>query len=203
MLEDKPPEVDDGSQVGPGAPPKRAVFLDRDGTLVEETGYLCDPAEVRLLPGAVEALKLLREAGFALLVVTQQSGLARGYYTLDEYGEVARCIDRLLAEHGITLDASMFCPHHPEFTGECRCRKPATGMHKEASERLGLDPSISYFIGDKVRDLLPALELGGEGILVRTGYGLREEEVLSPAFSVADDLLEAAHLILDPHVPDP
>jgi D-glycero-D-manno-heptose 1,7-bisphosphate phosphatase len=175
---------------------RKAVFLDRDGTLIEERDYLSDPEDVCLVSGAAEALTLLQDAGFALVVVTNQSGIARGYYSLDDYAAVARRLDELLARHGITLDASLFCPHHPQFTGECHCRKPSTGMHREASERLGLDPSISFFIGDKIRDLLPALELGGEGILVRTGYGQREEGDLSPAFSVADDVLAAAHLIL-------
>ncbi len=176
---------------------QRAVFLDRDGTLIEEADYLSNPDDVRLIPGAVEALELLREAGFALVLVTNQSGIARGYYSLEDYEAVASRLDDLLTEHRIRLDDSRFCPHHPEFTGECLCRKPSTGMHREASELLGLDPSQSYFVGDKIRDLLPALELGGEGILVRTGYGRREEEGLSSAFAVVDDLLEAARFILN------
>jgi D-glycero-D-manno-heptose 1,7-bisphosphate phosphatase len=175
---------------------RRAVFLDRDGTLIEEADYLSNPDDVRLIPGAVEALELLREAGFALVLVTNQSGIARGYYSLEDYEAVASRLDDLLAGHGIRLDDSRFCPHHPEFTGECLCRKPSTGMHREASDLLGLDPSLSYFVGDKIRDLLPALELGGEGILVRTGHGRREEEGLSSAFAVVDDLLEAARFIL-------
>jgi D-glycero-D-manno-heptose 1,7-bisphosphate phosphatase len=175
---------------------QRAVFLDRDGTLIEEADYLSNPDDVRLIPGAVEALELLREAGFALVLVTNQSGIARGYYSLDDYEAVASRLDDLLAEHRIRLDDSRFCPHHPEFTGECLCRKPSTGMHREASDLLGLDPSLSFFVGDKIRDLLPALELGGEGILVRTGHGRREEEGLSSAFAVVDDLLEAARFIL-------
>ena len=179
-----------------GLPPRRAVFLDRDGTLIEEEDYLSDPNDVKLIPGVVEALKLLRDAGFALVSVTNQSGIARGYYSLEDYQAVASRLDQLLAEEGVTLDDSRFCPHHPEFTGECDCRKPSTGMHRDASELLGLDPSRSYFVGDKIRDLLPALELGGEGILVRTGYGAGEEGSLPATFSVADDLLAAARLIL-------
>lgn len=188
-------EGNPGTEAG-SRPLRRAVFLDRDGTLIEEADYLGNPEDVRLLPGSVEALELLREAGLSLVLVTNQSGIARGYYTLEDYKAVAGRLEGLLAEKGITLDDSRFCPHHPEFTGECLCRKPSTGMHREASEFLGLDPSRSYFVGDKVRDLLPALELGGEGVLVRTGYGRMEEEGLSPAFMVADDLLEAARLIL-------
>ena len=115
---------------------------------------------------------------------------------MEEYKAVALRVDEVLAAHGLALDATYFCCHHPDFTGDCPCRKPATGMHRDASEALGLDPSLSYFVGDKKRDVLPALELGGEGILVRTGYGWSEEPGLPPVFQVADDLLGAARLIL-------
>jgi len=173
-----------------------AVFLDRDGTIIEEMKYLADPDGIVLIPGAVEALILLRDAGFALVVVTNQSGIARGLYGVEDYEAVARRLDELLAANGLSLDASHFCPHHPDVSGDCFCRKPATGMHRAAAEELGLDPTGSFFVGDRVRDLLPALELGGEGILVRTGYGSEEESALPGVFHVTDDLLEAAHWIL-------
>jgi D-glycero-D-manno-heptose 1,7-bisphosphate phosphatase len=173
-----------------------AVFLDRDGTIIEEMKYLADPDGIVLIPGAVEALILLRDAGFALVVVTNQSGIARGLYGFEDYEAVARRLDELLATHGLRLAASHFCPHHPDVSGDCFCRKPATGMHRAAAEELGLDPIGSFFVGDRVRDLLPALELGGEGILVRTGYGSEEESALPGVFQVADDLLEAVHMIL-------
>jgi D-glycero-D-manno-heptose 1,7-bisphosphate phosphatase len=183
----------------PGGPFLRpAVFLDRDGTIIEEVKYLADPDGVLLIPGAVEALGLLRDAGFALVVTTNQSGIARGLYEVKDYEAVARRLDELLAAHGIRLDATHFCPHHPSVSGDCECRKPATGMHRAAVEELGLDPTRSFFIGDRVGDLLPALELGGEGILVRTGYGAEEEGALPAAFQAADDLLEAVRWILDP-----
>jgi len=174
-----------------------AVFLDRDGTIIEEVKYLADPEGVALLPGAVEALTLLRDAGFALVVVTNQSGIARGLYGVEAYEAVAQRLDELLAAHGLTLDATYFCPHHPDISGDCFCRKPATGMHRAAAEELGLDSSRSFFVGDRVRDLLPALELGGEGVLVRTGYGSEEENVLPEVFQVTNDLLEATRWILD------
>ena len=97
---------------------RRAVFLDRDGTMIEETDYLSNPDDVKLIPGVVEALKLLRDSGYALVLVTNQSGIARGYYTLEDYQAVASRLDQLLAAEGITLDDSRFCPHHPEFTGD-------------------------------------------------------------------------------------
>ena len=109
---------------------------------------------------------------------------------------VAERLESLLATHGLALDATLYCPHHPDISGECVCRKPATGLHHAASEELGLDPTRSFFIGDRVRDLLPALELGGEGILVRTGYGFQEEGSLPAAFRVADNLLDAVGMVL-------
>jgi len=197
------PKVDeesDGSTAA-AAPPagsslRRAVFLDRDGTIIEEVKYLADPGGVVLLPGAVEALALLREAGFALVVVTNQSGIARGFYDVENYRAVAQRLDHLLQGDSISLDATHFCPHHPDLSGECFCRKPATGMHRAAAQELGLDLTRSYFVGDRVRDLLPALELGGEGILVRTGYGSQEEGDLPEVFRAARDLLEAAQMIV-------
>jgi len=195
----EPPPIDtDEVETGAAGPLRPAVFLDRDGTIIEEADYLADPEKVRLIPGAKEALSLLKEAGFALVVVTNQSGIARGLYAVEDYEAVALRLDEHLASHGLSLDATHYCPHHPEFSGDCLCRKPATGMHLDASEAQGLDPSLSYFVGDKTQDLLPALELGGQGILVRTGYGIREEANLPEVFRVADDLLEAAKLILSP-----
>jgi len=173
-----------------------AVFLDRDGTIIEEVEYLSDPEGVALLPGAAEALALLRDAGFVLVVVTNQSGIARGLFGVEDYHTVAQRLDELLAAHGVSLDATHFCPHHPDISGDCFCRKPATGMHRAAAEELGLDLARSFLVGDRARDLLPALELGGEGVLVRTGYGSQEEGGLPEVFQVADDLLEAAHMIL-------
>ena len=131
-----------------------------------------------------------------MVVVTNQSGIARGLYGVEDYEAVARRLDELLADHGLRLDATHFCPHHPDVSGDCCCRKPATGMHLAAADELGLDPIGSFFVGDRVRDLAPALELGGEGILVRTGYGSEEEGALPGVFQEADDLLEAVHLIL-------
>ena len=173
-----------------------AVFLDRDGTIIREADYLADPQGVVLIPGAMEALELLQGGGFALVLVTNQSGIARGFFDEDEYRAVARRLDEILASRGVSLDASRFCPHHPSISGDCSCRKPATGMHRDAALALSLDLTHSWFVGDRVRDVLPALELGGEGILVRTGYGSEEEKILPRSFHVADDLLEAAHHIL-------
>jgi D-glycero-D-manno-heptose 1,7-bisphosphate phosphatase len=173
-----------------------AVFVDRDGTIVIERAYLSDPDDVQLVPGAAEALIALRRAGFALVTVTNQSGIALGLYSEEDYHMVARRLEEVLGAAGVVIDATEHCPHHPDATGPCSCRKPATGMYRRAADALGLDPSQSYYIGDKVTDVLPALELGGRGILVRTGYGSEQEARVPRRIRVADDLAGAADLIL-------
>lgn len=178
-----------------------AVFIDRDGTIITERHYLADPAGVELIPGAVEAMKALRDAGFALVVVTNQSGIARGRYTLEDYHAVAKRLDELLADKAVRVDATEYCPHYPELTGPCSCRKPDTGMHRRAAEEHGLDVARSFFIGDKVSDVLPASRLGGQGILVRTGYGAESEAGAPLDTWVADDLAGAARRILDMSAP--
>ncbi len=173
-----------------------AVFLDRDGTLTEERFYMSDPEQVVLLPGAATALSDLREAGFALVVVTNQSGIARGLYSEDQYHTVAKRLDDLLAEADSPVDATMYCPHHPDFGPVCECRKPATGMYRQAATELGLNVADSYYVGDKVADVTPAHELGGVGVLVRTGYGEEEAARVPAGTAVVKDLVEAARLIL-------
>ena len=173
-----------------------AVFLDRDGTLIRERDYLADPEGVELVDGVPGALRSLRRAGYALVVVTNQSGIARGYYTEEDYRAVAARLDEMLDEAGAAVDATFHCPHHPEETGPCDCRKPGTGMHRQAIRRFGLDPGRSWFVGDKLSDVVPARTLGGEGILVRTGYGREAEATLPDEFLVADDLPGAARIIL-------
>jgi D-glycero-D-manno-heptose 1,7-bisphosphate phosphatase len=178
-----------------------AVFVDRDGTIIEERYYLADPARVVLVPGTASALADLRRAGFSLVIVTNQSGIARGLYGEDAYRAVATSLTGALERAGAPVDRTEYCPHHPDVTGPCDCRKPATGMHRRAAAALGLDFRRSYFIGDKPKDVLPALELGGRGILVRTGYGREHEREVPAGVSVVDDLRAAADLILaDPRV---
>lgn len=174
-----------------------AVFLDRDGTIITERSYLADPAEVRLVPGSESALADLRAAGLALVIVTNQSGIARGLYTQSDYEAVAARLDAALAEAGAAVDATEHCPHHPDVTGPCDCRKPSSGMHRRAAAALGLDLERSYYVGDKVSDVLPAQELGGQGILVRTGYGREQEGAVPEGVRVVDDLRAAADLILE------
>jgi D,D-heptose 1,7-bisphosphate phosphatase len=172
------------------------VFLDRDGTLIVERDYLSDPDGVELIPGAAEAIAELQRAGFAVVLVTNQSGIARGMFTLDDYRAVAARLEEMLTSAGVTLDGTFFCPHHPDVSGDCACRKPGTGMHMDASRELGLDPGRSYFVGDKRSDVEAAVALGGTGILVHTGYGPKADLSGLDGVLRAPDLPGAARLIL-------
>lgn len=175
---------------------RRAVFLDRDGTVLEEREYLADPDRVSLIPGAAEAIRSLRRAGLAVIITTNQSGIARGLYSEGEYRAVEERLARVLAEEEAPVDATYYCPHHPDFTGPCDCRKPATGMFRRAARELDLDLEGSFYVGDRLKDVMPALILGGKGILVRTGYG-REQESLAPDSVVrVDDVTAAAGVVL-------
>ena len=179
---------------------RAAVFLDRDGTLVVERGYLSDPADLELLPGVPGALQALRSAGFALVVISNQSGVGRGLFPLSRVYEAMARLRRLLREHHVELDAIYFCPHRP---GDgCDCRKPAPGLLERAAEDLLLDLTRSTMVGDKLIDPETGKRAGGHGVLLRTGYGRDEERrLIEPAAPrapdhVADDLAEAVRWIL-------
>jgi D-glycero-D-manno-heptose 1,7-bisphosphate phosphatase len=150
---------------------RRAAFLDRDGTIIEDTGFVRDPAKVALRPGAAEAIAALRTGGFLVIVVTNQSGIARGHFGWNEYRAVAARLDALLAAAGASLDATYVCPHHPEFTGPCDCRKPGLRLYQDAERDFGLDLSRSIWIGDRARDVAAAEAFGGEGILIGPAGG--------------------------------
>jgi len=145
---------------------RRAAFLDRDGTIIRDTGFVRDPRSVALIPGAAEAIKRLDEAGWVVVVVTNQSGIARGLLTIEDYEAVAARLDTLLSEHGAHLDATYMCPHHPEVTGPCDCRKPGLKHYLAAAERFGLDFTASIFVGDRASDIEAAALLGGTGLLL-------------------------------------
>lgn len=186
-----------------GGTARPAVFLDRDGTVMEDRDYLADPAGVRLIPGADEAIRALAGAGYAVVVVTNQSGIARGLYDEDDYRAVAARLDSILEVRGAVPDGTYYCPHHPDHTGPCDCRKPETGMYRRAARELRLDLASSWYVGDKVTDVLPALELGGSGILVRTGYGSEQELEAPDGVHVVDDIGAAAELVLRLTPPTP
>jgi D-glycero-D-manno-heptose 1,7-bisphosphate phosphatase len=149
--------------------PRPAVFLDRDGTLIDDCGYLSDPAKVRLLPGAAEALIVLEQAGYLRIVVTNQSGIGRGLYPASAFQATQRELERQLAEAGASIDATYCCPHAPD--AGCPCRKPGTALHREAIAVHDVDIARSWCVGDQLRDLEPASELGCQALLVRTGQG--------------------------------
>lgn len=173
---------------------RRAVFLDRDGTLIEDVSYLRDPALVRLLPGAAETVALLNEAGYLAIVVTNQSGIARGLLSREDYARTERRVDELMAERGARLDAHYFCPHLPDIDGPCDCRKPGPLLYREAAGRFAIDLGASWWIGDRLRDVEPALLFGGRGILVGSGPVPPPSD--DPRFPVAIDLRAAAAPVL-------
>lgn len=173
---------------------ERAVFLDRDGTLIEEKGYIYRPEEVRLLPKAVEAVSYLKSLGLKVVILTNQSGIGRGFYTEADYRKVMAYLFNLLGGRQAAVDASYFCPHAP-WEG-CPCRKPSPGMAERAAEELSLDLARSFVVGDKKSDMELARATGARGILVRTGYGAETEKSVTPLWdAVADDLAEAAEII--------
>ncbi len=155
---------------------RAAVFLDRDGTLVEDPGYLHDPERVRLLPGVAEGLASLSAAGWPLIVVSNQSGIARGLYRPEAFYAVMARIGALLPR-GTGFAASYFCPHHPDFTGPCSCRKPGTGLFELASREHGLDLAQSWWIGDHWRDVEPALAFRARAVLVGDGHDESEAQL--------------------------
>ncbi|MFL5515550.1 MAG: D-glycero-alpha-D-manno-heptose-1,7-bisphosphate 7-phosphatase [Gemmatimonadales bacterium] len=167
---------------------RAAVFLDRDGTIIEDVGYLADPERVRLLPGAAEAIGRLNRAGLLAVVVTNQSGIARGLLDEVAYQATRERLDYLLAERGAHLDGQYHCPHHPELSGPCQCRKPGLLLYRQAGEELGIDLAASWWVGDRLRDVQPARSFGGRGVVLGPGAGA--------AFSAAPDLAAAVTGIL-------
>lgn len=185
-------------------PARRAVFLDRDGTINREVDYLSDPEDFEFLPGAIGALRDLQEAGFALVVVTNQSGIARGLLHEDTLHRIHQRMTDELEAAGVTLDWIGYCPHHPTiggpwFRADCSCRKPRPGLLLLATADLGLDLRSSFCVGDSLRDLDAAEEIGVEGLLVRTGKGAAQEQLAKMSgrdVRVEDDLGAAARYIL-------
>lgn len=170
-----------------------AVFLDRDGTLIREGAYISRPEQVQLYPSAVQALKRLRSAGLFLILVTNQSGIARGYFRLNQLKAIHRKLVQLLKSKGIRLDGIYYCSHHPK--DRCSCRKPAPGMLKKAARDHHLDLKRSYVVGDRFSDILLARRVGAISLLVLTGAG-RKERRLVKADHVTQNMASAAEWIL-------
>ena len=181
-----------------------AVFLDRDGTMIEDMGYLDALDRVAFFPWTVDAIRMLNRAGFAVVVVTNQSGIARGLFDEAFVQETHRFIEARLAAGGAHVDAYYYCPHHrdgrvPAYTRACDCRKPGRGMIDAAARDLGLDPARSFVVGDKWLDVQMGRAVGARAILVRTGLGADEERQAPPGTSadaVVDNLAAAVSVIL-------
>lgn len=182
------------------APARRAVFLDRDGTLIVDRHYIKDPAQVELVPHAADAVRRFNQAGIAVIVVSNQSGIARGLLTEAEYAAVRDRVDALLSAAGAFVAGHYHCPHHPDFTGPCACRKPGVELFEQAVAAHALDASASYFVGDKLRDVSPATAFGGRGILVpSTDTAAGDiDRARAAGFAVVATLREAADLMLGP-----
>ncbi|MBI2822864.1 MAG: HAD family hydrolase [Acidobacteria bacterium] len=173
---------------------RRYVILDRDGTLNVEREYLSDPELVELLPGVVEGLRYLRKLHLGLVVVSNQSGVGRGYFDLERVGEIHLRLESLLRQGGITLDGIYCCPHSP--LDGCDCRKPKPGLVERAARELQFDPHRSFLIGDQACDMELGRVVGAVNILVTTGYGAQTNARMEfrPDF-VVDSLLEGAQVI--------
>jgi D-glycero-D-manno-heptose 1,7-bisphosphate phosphatase len=182
-----------------------AVFLDRDGTLIEEVNYLQYPGQVRLFPWTVDAVRALNRAGVRVVLVTNQSGVARGLFDEPMVHAVHEHIADLLRAGGAHLDAYYYCPHHPdgrvrEYARVCDCRKPGRGLVDRAVDAFAIDPARSFTVGDRWLDVALARTIGGRGILVRTGYGAEEARRPLPdltADAVTDNLAGAVSWILE------
>ncbi len=190
------------ASVGSSKQSRKAVFLDRDGTLNVEKDYLIEPADFEFIPGVPDALKKLQQAGFLLVIVTNQSGVARGYFSLEQVEKLHDHIRGLLERYGVSIAGIYVCPHHPTagrgaYLCDCACRKGKPGMLFEAARELNIDLSASFMIGDKLADIQAGVAAGCQTCLVETGYGkdcVRDAEKYGAA--IATDLTAVAAKIL-------
>ena len=180
--------------------PRAAVFFDRDGTLIRDRNYLKDPNDVELTPDASNAIRHINYAFIPVVVVSNQSGIARGLLTEDDYQRCEDRLDDMLAERNAFIDAAYHCPHHPDFTGPCECRKPGTMLFQRAIAELVLDPKRCTYIGDRWHDIVVAQTLGGQGILVPSPSTPAEEiERAKAQLEVAPTLTAAIQTIISLH----
>ena len=183
---------------------KPAVFLDRDGTILEEIGYLTPASQPSVYPWSIDAMRLLKHAGFAIVVVTNQGGVGRGLYTREFVEETHRALAAQFAAGGAEVDAWHYCPHHPDalvagLAGPCACRKPEPGMVYDATRALDLDLARSWVVGDQWRDIQMGHVVGARTILVRTGHGRAQEArwppEIAPATAICDNLAAAVAIL--------
>jgi len=172
---------------------KPAIFLDRDGTINIEKNYLHKIEDWEWIPGAIDAIRMINEMGFLVVVVTNQAGIARGYYEEEEVHALHEHVDRLLEVQNAKIDAYYICPHHPDYSDDqdCTCRKPESGMLLLAKKELNIDLSKSWLIGDKLSDVEAAKNIGVRAILVKTGYGRTEEKKLGLKVMSSSNILSA------------
>ncbi len=178
--------------------PRPAVFIDRDGTLNVEKNYVHKWEDWEWIPGAVDAIKRLNAAGYLVIVVTNQAGIARGYYTEADVLSLHQCVDEDLGSQGGRINGYYYCPHHPEHgeVRDCDCRKPEPGMLLAAARERDIDLPRSFMIGDKAADIEAGLAVGATPILVLTGYGEKERSEVPPATFIARDVAAAVDWIL-------
>ena len=181
---------------------RQACFFDRDGVIIEEADYISDPSLVRLCPFAADAIRAMHDAGRLVIVVSNQSGIARGYFTETDLRAVEARMNELLAEAGVKIDAAYYCFHHkkgivPEYAIDCDCRKPKPGLLLRAAKDFDIDLAASFMIGDKESDLEAGLNAGCRGVaLVRTGHGVHQNiEKIPQAVDVGDVLTAAKELL--------
>lgn len=176
------------------------VLVDRDGTLLHDPGYLHRIADYAPLPGAMEGLRLLQGAGFGIAILTNQSGIGRGYFSEEDFQQLQAHLVADFASHDVHIEATYFCPHASD--AGCSCRKPATGLVERARRELDIDLERSWIIGDKPEDMELAQRVGCRGVYVLTGHGPSRREALPSEVPVADDLLAAARHIIAENVRD-
>ncbi len=177
------------------------MFLDRDGVLLRDPGYLSDPDAVEILPSVPDALRRLRAAGWRLVVVTNQSGVARGRFTEATLAEIHARMEAMLQADGALFDAIYYCPHLPnatlpEYRRDCGCRKPQPGMLRAAAEALGLDLSASWMVGDKYADVVAGQAVGCRSLLVQPEGTVPEDAPIATPDGIVGSLAEAADVIL-------
>ena len=172
--------------------PHAAVFLDRDGTIVKDREYLADPSGLELIPGVVDALARLRDAGLPLVVITNQSGIGRGFFSEEMFATITARLDAMLLDQGITLLATYHCPDAPDVPDEISCRKPGDKMHLRAALDHDIDVKKSFYIGDRWRDVAPAVTHGAMGVLVPTPETSFRDLVRAKDDAVVATTLDAA-----------